>query len=97
MGAKRIMAVAALAMGLGGLWTAPAGAGDGAATQKPKLAKGDPSRRICKNIVPVGSRLTTRICRTKAEWDASMDKTQDGVLQTQMTTTTGMQPDPRPN
>ena len=90
MGAKSIMTAAALAMGLGVLAAAPAASEDGAGTQKPKKAKDDPTRRICKNIMPVGSRLTTRICRTKAEWDAAMDKTQDGVLQTQVSKSTNL-------
>ncbi len=83
MGAKLIATAAVLAMGLGGLWAVPASAEDSPGTQKPKKAKDDPSRRICKNVTPVGTRLTTRVCRTKAEWDASMDKTQDGVLKSQ--------------
>lgn len=81
MGVTRIVTIAALAMGLGALSTAPAAAGDGA---KPKLAKDDPSRRVCKNIVRVGTRLSTRICRTQAEWAKSMDKTQDGHLQSML-------------
>jgi hypothetical protein len=83
MGATRIVTIAALAMGLGALWTAPAVAGDG--SKKPKLAKDDPSRRVCKNVVRVGTRLSTRICRTQAEWALSMDKAQDSVLQSQLT------------
>ena len=78
MGFTRIVTIAALAMGLGALGTAPAVAGDGA--EKPKLAKDDPSRRVCKNIVRVGTRLSTRVCRTQAEWARSMDKTQDAHL-----------------
>jgi hypothetical protein len=79
MGATRIVTIAALAMGLGALSTAPAVAGNGA--KKPKLAEDDPSRRVCKNVVRVGTRLSTRICRTQGEWARSMDKVQDGHLQ----------------
>lgn len=82
MGLTRIVTIAALAMGLGALGTAPAVAGDGA--KKAKLAKDDPSRRVCKNIVKVGTRLSTRICRTQADWALSMDKSQDSLLQSQM-------------
>ena len=82
MGLTRIVTVAVLAMGLGVTGTAPAVAGDGA--KKPKLAKDDPSRRVCKNIVKVGTRLSTRICRTQADWATSMDKSQDSVLQSQL-------------
>ena len=79
MGLTRIVTIAALAMGLGALGTAPAVAGD--ETKKPKLGKDDPSRRVCKNVVRVGTRLSTRVCRTQAEWALSMDKVQDGHLQ----------------
>ncbi len=93
MGAIRIAAAAALAMGMGAMLTGTALAAE--ASSKPD--KNDPSRRICRNITPSGSRLTTRICRTQAEWDASMAKTQDGVLKSQMTESTQLQPAPRPN
>lgn len=83
MGLTRIVTIAAVAMGMGALGTVPAVAGEGA--KKPKLAKDDPSRRICKNIVKVGTRLSTRICRTQADWALSMDKSQDSVLQSQLT------------
>jgi hypothetical protein len=82
MGVTRIVTIAALAMGLGALSTAPAAAEDGA--KKPKLAKDDPSRRVCKNVVRVGTRLSTRICRTQAEWARGMDKAQDGHLQSML-------------
>jgi hypothetical protein len=89
MGATRIVTIAALAMGLGALWTAPAVAGDGA--KKPKLAKDDPSRRVCRNLMPSGTRLTSRVCRTQAEWDRAMDKTQEGVLDHQMSAQSGVE------
>ncbi|HEX8625673.1 MAG TPA: hypothetical protein VF782_11415 [Allosphingosinicella sp.] len=79
MGLTRIVTIAALAMGLGALGTAPAVAGDEA--KEPKLGKDDPGRRVCKNIVKVGTRLSTRVCRTQADWALSMDKAQDGQLQ----------------
>ena len=94
MRAKWIMAAAALATATCGLWTAPAGAEDRAAAQESKLAKDDPSRRICRNILPVGTRITIRTCRTKAEWDASMDKEQDALLQTQMSRNSAHQKPP---
>ncbi|HEX8513537.1 MAG TPA: hypothetical protein VF688_10595 [Allosphingosinicella sp.] len=82
MGAIRIVTIAALAMGLGALGTAPAVADDGA--NKPRSAKDERSRRVCKNVVRVGTRLTTRICRTQAEWARGMDKAQDGHLQSML-------------
>jgi hypothetical protein len=84
MGAKRIMIVAALAIGLGGLGAGATQAADGHGASKPKKAQDDPSRRVCRNIVPSGSRLSTRVCRTQQQWDESRDKAQDGVLQHQM-------------
>jgi hypothetical protein len=37
--------------------------------QAPNTSTGDPSERICENIVLTGSRLATkRFCGTRAEW-----------------------------
>ena len=95
MGATRIVIIAALAMGLGALGTVPAvAAGEG--PKEPKLAKDDPSRRVCKNLIPVGTRLSTRVCRTQKDWAAGMDKTQDGVLKSQMTDSTQLERAPGP-
>ena len=85
MGAKRIMTVAALAIGLGVLGAGPAFADQAAGTSQPKKAKTDTSRRICRNLVPSGTRMSSRICRTQAEWDSSRDKTADSVLRHQST------------
>lgn len=95
MGAMRIVTIAALAIGLGALGTAPAVAGDGA--KKDKLAKDDPSRRVCKNVVRVGTRLSTRICRKQSEWALSMDKAQDSHLQSQLTDHTTLDKGAGPN
>lgn len=92
MSGKRTMMAAALAIGLVSLTTGPALAGKG-----PKLAKDDPSRRVCRNLTPVGTRLTTRVCRTKAEWDSAESKAQDGLLQHQMNNSTQTEAAPRPN
>lgn len=43
--------------------TSPALAGD--PSSKPKE---DPSRRICKEQTPTGSRFTRRVCKTADEW-----------------------------
>ena len=94
MGAMRIVAIAALALGLSSLGTVPAVAAEGA--KKPKMADDDPSRRVCKNMIPVGTRLSTRVCRTQKEWAAGMDKTQDGVLKSQMTDSTQLERAPGP-
>ena len=94
LGGKRIMTVAALAMGWTTLGSAPAladGADDGS-----KAKKDDTSRRVCRMVVPTGSRMSGRICRTQAEWDAAMDKSQDNVLRHQSTKQTLLQQAPRP-
>lgn len=82
MKAVRIMTIAALAVGLGALGTGAAVAGEGGG--KGKKASDDPSKRVCRTIVPVGSRLGTRVCRTQAQWDEARDKAQQGVLEHQM-------------
>jgi hypothetical protein len=82
MTAKRIVTACAMALAVGGM-----GAGGlmpDAAAAKDKAKKDDPSRRVCRNIVKAGTRLSTRVCRTQQQWDDAMDKTQDGVLQHQM-------------
>ena len=90
MGGKRIMAVAALAMGLTTLGAGPALAGD---ADGAKAKKDDTSRRLCKTVVPTGSRVSSRLCRTQAEWDAAMNKSQDNILRHQTTKQTGMMSD----
>ncbi len=84
----------ALALGFGALLvgTALAGATGGsaaaAAQGEPKTTQEDGSRRVCRDVTPSGSRLIRRICRTKAEWDRSADRTRTGVFETQTETTT---------
>ena len=85
MRARQVITVAALAMGLGVLGAAPAVADEAAGTSQPKKAKSDTSRIICRNLVPSGTRMSSRICRTQAEWDASRDKSQDNLLRHQST------------
>ena len=78
----RISAVMGIAALLAG--TAFVGAtGVAAAPDKDNAAK-DRSRRVCRTVMPSGSRLTQRVCRTQGEWDETQDKVQDGVLQHQM-------------
>jgi len=71
MGVKPIVAASALAIGFGALWATPALTSGSAATaaETPKAAASDPSRRICRNLIRSGTRLSTRYCRTQAEWD----------------------------
>lgn len=94
MGAKTASKASALVMGFGLLWASaalPAEAGGSAAEAYKGKAKDDPSKRVCRNITPSGSRLTTRICRTKAEWERSQTKAADGVFTHQITEATQYQ------
>jgi hypothetical protein len=91
MGGQRILTVAALAIGLGAPGTAAAFADEGSGMSKAKQAKIDEGRRVCRNLVPSGSRISARICKTQAEWDRAMDKTQEGVLQQQLHQQSGVE------
>ena len=93
MGARQIIAVATLAIGLSALGADMAFAEGPAGTSQPAKAKPDGSRKVCVLVVPTGSRMSSRICRTQAEWDASRDKTADSLLRHQSTKETGMLPD----
>jgi hypothetical protein len=54
------------------------------AATPPKKAGLDPSERICRNIDPTGSRVTTkRVCATRAEWDAREREDKDATQQMQ--------------
>ncbi|HVQ09730.1 MAG TPA: hypothetical protein VMS43_14975 [Allosphingosinicella sp.] len=71
---KPIVAASALAIGLGALWAAPgltSGSQVTAPAEAPKATATDPSRRVCRNVVRSGTRLSTRYCHTQAEWDAA--------------------------
>lgn len=83
MGLKSIARAAMFAIGVGALAT-----GAGLSAKKPK---DDTSKRVCKTVMPTGSRMTTRICKTPEEWAKMMDKTQEGVLAHQTTESTGME------
>lgn len=34
----------------------------------------DPSKRVCRNLMLTGSRMTKRFCQTQAEWDAQAER-----------------------
>ena len=75
MSAKPLLTAAAIAMGIGALWTGTAIAGN----DKAKLgSKDDPGRRVCRSVLPTGSRFTTRVCRTAAEWDKLAEEAGEG-------------------
>lgn len=102
MGAKPILTASALAMGFGVLMAGTPLAGltgslaAAAAEGQPKATQNDGSRRICRYLTPSGSRLTRRVCRTQAEWEASADRTQEGVLEFQRENTTQYEHAPGP-
>ena len=77
MGAKSILAASALAIGFGALWASPGVTGEPAAAAataaQPKAARNDRSRRVCRNLVRSGTRLSTRYCRTQQEWDEAAE------------------------
>lgn len=95
MSVKPIVTACALAMAL----VLTSGVSVPAATaqeQGKTTVQNDRSRRVCRTEVPSGSRLARRTCRTQAEWEEAQYRTQDGVLQHQMTTTTQLEAAPRP-
>ena len=72
MGVKPIVAASALALGFGAMWASPAltsASMAAAGEEQPKAARNDPGRRVCRNLIRSGTRLSTRYCRTQAEWD----------------------------
>jgi hypothetical protein len=77
MGVKSIAAAAALVMGWGALWAAPALTGgsepEAEARTQPKAKGPDTSRRICRNLVRTGSRFTRRYCHTPTQWEESAE------------------------
>ncbi len=72
---KLLLTKVALA-GLTFLVAAPALAFDDGAA---KPSKDDPSRRICRTVVPTGSRMIKRYCKTRADWEADAERAQRAV------------------
>src|SRR3954464_15108484 len=54
-----------------------------AESAKAKAARDDPNRMVCRSITPSGSRISTRHCRTQADWERDERETQDAALQQQ--------------
>lgn len=72
MGVKPMVAASALVVGFGMLWAGPAltaGSQSGSAEAQAKSSKVDTSRRICRNVILSGTRLSRRSCRTARAWD----------------------------
>ncbi len=73
----------ALAIGLTALVTAPAVAGSSGKGESKAKSVDDPSRRVCRTLTQTGTRFPTRVCKTKADWDLEMSRTQDSALEHQ--------------
>jgi hypothetical protein len=77
MGVKAIVTASALAIGFGALWATPGLSGEpstaATAETPPKAAANDRSRRVCRNLIRSGSRLSTRYCHTRTEWEESAE------------------------
>ena len=104
MRAQAIVKLSTVALTIGAMFGAaaltegPTGSAARAAVQetaKTEAPKGNP-RRICRTVTPTNTRLTRRVCRTQEDWDAGMDRTQDGLLQFQIKNQTTYQQDGGP-
>jgi hypothetical protein len=79
MRSRRITAVIVAAFGASVLWSSVAAAADQPAKKK---NSDDPNRRICKMVIPTGSRMGERVCRTAAEWQSDQDKAEQHLQET---------------
>ena len=79
MGIKMIAAAAALSLTGSLLAASPALSNE--PTANTKAAAKDPAKRVCKSVIPSGSRLSVRTCRTQADWDAEAEKAQRGAME----------------
>ena len=76
MGAKLIMAgfaSAAVLLSCAGTAVAARGGTPPAGASEP--GADDRSRRLCRTVVPSGSRLGTRVCRPRADWESQREQT----------------------
>ena len=76
MRAIAIVTGSVLALGLSALAPNAGAAGESAdatamamGQEQPAASKKNPGRRICRMVMPTGSRLPNRSCRTQEEWD----------------------------
>ena len=75
-----IRILACSTIGLATLAAAPGQTQHPIAAEQPARAKpADPDKKICRNEASTGSRMRTRTCRTKAEWDAILAADQGAV------------------
>lgn len=74
MGRKNFATVITIVAGVTGLTFASAAVGadqDGTAAVDKKESK-----RICKSLIPTGSRFTQRVCKTAEQWQRDADRAQ---------------------
>jgi hypothetical protein len=79
MGGRRIAGMVVAAVGAGMLWSSLAAAADEPNKQK---HSDDPNRRICKMVIPTGSRMGERICKSAAEWQKDQDAAERHLQET---------------
>ena len=77
MAAKLNLTLPALALGVLML----TGGATGAQAAEDSAKAEDTSKRVCRNIRPTGSRMTTRVCKTADQWQRDTDKTQKMVME----------------
>jgi hypothetical protein len=83
MGFKAGSGMGAIALGVAALLALPAAAAASDGDAKAKARKDDPNRMVCRSIMPSGSRISQRTCRSKADWDRDERETQDAALNQQ--------------
>lgn len=52
------------------------------AATDPTDNKADPDAIICKSVVKTGTRLSSRLCHTRGEWEAIERRSQDSIKDT---------------
>jgi hypothetical protein len=75
MGAGRFITIMTICAAGGIMAASPAFAGD----PPTKSPKDDPSKRICKEQTPTGSRFTRRVCKSAYEWQRDEEYSQTRV------------------
>lgn len=70
-----------LATAIGGslVATVPANAADPAKADSAQPIKNDTGKRICKMVIPTGSRFGSRVCKTVDEWRHDEEQTQNQI------------------
>lgn len=69
MSGGRVAAIVVAALSAGVFWS-----GVAAANEAAKSSAQDPSKRVCKMVIPTGSRMGERICKSADEWQRDSDE-----------------------